>query len=51
MDVQVLIVLLIVAGALVYSGSGILKKARAFRPKPGCGSDCGCESTSKKAMQ
>jgi len=51
MDIQVLLVVLIVAGALVYSASGMIKKARAFRPKAECGDDCGCGSTSKKAVQ
>ena len=51
MDVQTIIVLLIVTGALVYFASGIVKKANAFRPKADCGDDCGCGSTSKKAVR
>jgi len=51
MDVQIFIVVLIVAGALVYAASGVVKKARAFRPKGQCVDDCGCGSTSKKAVQ
>ena len=51
MDVQVLIVVLIVVGALVYAGAGVVKKVNAFRPKAGCGDDCGCGSTSKKAVR
>jgi hypothetical protein len=51
MDVQVLLVLLIVAGALLYFGSGVMRKVRAFRPKPGCGDDCSCGSNSKKAVR
>jgi hypothetical protein len=51
MDVQIFIVVLIVAGALIYAASGTVKKARAFRPKGECGNDCGCGSKSKKAVQ
>jgi hypothetical protein len=51
MDVQIFIVVLIVAGALIYAVSGTVKKARAFRPKGECGNDCGCGSKSKKAVQ
>ncbi len=51
MEVQILIVVLIVAGALTYSASGVIRKVGAFRPKAGCGTDCGCGSTSKKAVQ
>ena len=42
MDVQALIVMLIVAAAAIYFGLGMLRKARAFRPKGSCGDDCGC---------
>lgn len=48
---QTLIVLLIVTGALVYFAWGMMKKAEAFRPKSDCGDDCGCGSTSKKAVR
>ena len=51
MDLQIIIVVLIVAGALIYAASGAVKKARAFRPKGECGAECGCGSTSKKAVQ
>ena len=51
MDIQTVIVLLIVTGALLYFGSGMLKKARSFAPKADCGDDCGCGSTSKKAVR
>ena len=51
MEVQIFIVVLIIAGALMYAAFGVVKKARAFRPKGECGNDCGCGSTSKKAVQ
>jgi len=51
MDVQILIVVLIIAGALIYAAFGMVKKARAFRGKGECGDDCGCGSKSKKAVQ
>ena len=51
MDVQILLVILIVAGAVVFAALGVIKKARAFRPKGECGDDCGCGSKSKKAVQ
>lgn len=50
-DLQTVIVLLVVTGALVYFASGMVKKAKAFRPKSDCGDDCGCGSTSKKAVR
>jgi hypothetical protein len=51
MEIQTLIVVLIVAAAAAYFASGMLKKAKAFRPKSECGEDCGCGSTSKKAVR
>ena len=51
MDIQTVIVVLIVAAALAYAASAVVKKVNAFRPKAGCGDDCGCGSTSKKAVR
>ena len=51
MDIQTIIVLLIVTGALGYFALGMVKKAKAFQPKADCGDDCGCGSTSKKAVR
>lgn len=50
-DLQTVIVLLIVTGALAYFASGVMRKAKAFRPKSDCGDDCGCGATSKKAVR
>ena len=48
MDVQILIVVLIIAGALIYAAFGMVKKARAFRGKGECGDDCGAGRNQKK---
>lgn len=44
MTVQYLIVVFIISGAVLYFGLTLLRKRRAFSPKPGCGKDdCGCK--------
>lgn len=51
MELQYIIVALIVAIAAGYFVRMMARKAKAFRPKESCGDDCGCGSTSKKAVQ
>lgn len=48
MTLQTIIVLVIIAAAVVYAGSTLYKKRRAFSTKAGCGDDCGCSGGSKK---
>jgi len=45
---QTIIVIAIIAAAVLYAGSIVLKKRRAFSVKHGCGDDCGCSGGSKK---
>lgn len=41
---QLAFVIFIIAAAVVYAGVTLLRKRRAFSPKPGCGKDdCGCK--------
>lgn len=48
MNTQNIIVALIVLGALVYAGSVLRHKIKAFKPKENsCGAGCGCQSNSK----
>jgi hypothetical protein len=48
MDIQTIIVVLIIVGALVYAGNILRHKIKAFKPKDNsCGTDCGCESKAK----
>lgn len=44
MDTQQIIAIVIVLAALLYVGSMLTKKIKAFSPKKNCGSDCGCEA-------
>lgn len=50
-EIQTLIAVVIVLGALAYAGTLIRKKVRAFSPRKSCGDDCGCSSNSTKAVQ
>ncbi|MBK9527071.1 MAG: FeoB-associated Cys-rich membrane protein [Acidobacteria bacterium] len=48
MLIQSIIVGLIIAAAVVYGVVTLSRKRSAFSTKPGCGSDCGCNSGGKK---
>ena len=50
MDLQSIVVVLIIAAAGAYFAMQLVKKIRSFRPKSGCGDDCGCGATSEKAV-
>lgn len=54
MTAQNIVVALILLGALAYVGSLMWKKLRAFKPirkGEACETDCGCDSSSDKAVQ
>jgi hypothetical protein len=42
MDLQIAIVLLIIAGAIAFAGLTFARKAKGFSTKNNCGTDCGC---------
>ena len=48
MLIQSIIVGLIIAAAVVYGIVTLSRKRRSFSTKPGCESDCGCNSGGKK---
>lgn len=48
MDMQTLVVITILVVAIGYAGFLVVKKTKAFSPKSGCGTDCGCNGASKK---
>ncbi len=48
MDIQTVIVLIILAAAIVFVGTMLLRKTRAFSLKGDCTSDCGCNTKAKK---
>ncbi len=48
MTIQNIIAALIILGALAYTASLVWKKLRAFSPKNGCASGCGCGAKTKK---
>ncbi len=48
MDIQLLIVIAIVAAAVAYGALILFRKRRSFSTKGGCASDCGCSGASKK---
>jgi hypothetical protein len=47
MDLQLLIVVMIVVGALAYGAIILRRKTRTFSPGNDCGDDCGCSGKSK----
>jgi len=48
MNVQAIIVIGIVLGAVLYALKLLRQKSRSFSPKSGCDSDCGCNGAAKK---
>lgn len=47
LELQNIIAVLILLGAVSYAATMIWKKTRAFSRKPGCADDCGCSTKSK----
>ena len=47
MDIQNMIVLLIIAGAVGFAGVAFVRKTRSFLTKKNCGSNCGCSKVAK----
>ena len=47
MDIQVIIVVAIIAVAVLYTAMTFLRKTKAFSPKASCDEDCGCGSKDK----
>ena len=47
LELQNIIAVLILVGALVYAATMLWKKTRSFSAKTGCADDCGCSSKSK----
>jgi hypothetical protein len=47
MNIQLLIVIVIVALAASFVASSMWAKRKAFSPKTGCGTDCGCGNSGK----
>lgn len=47
MNIQYIIVLFIVVGAIGYVGNMFWQKAKSTTKKGGCGSDCGCGTKAK----
>ena len=48
MDLQVAIVLLIVAGAIAFAAFTFTRKAKGFSTKNNCRADCGCANSDDK---
>jgi hypothetical protein len=48
-ELQNIIAVLILVGAVAYAATIVWKKTRAFSGKAGCADDCGCSSKSKAA--
>lgn len=46
-ELQNIIAVVLIAGALVYTGFIFLRKTRAFSSKAKCADDCGCSSKTK----
>lgn len=42
MDLQYLIVVALILGAIIFATKTLVQKRRAFLPKPGGADDCGC---------
>ena len=48
LDVQTIVALILVAGAVAFAGTAFWKKTRSFSAKnAACADDCGCGSKSK----
>jgi FeoB-associated Cys-rich membrane protein len=47
MNIQFVIVILIIAIAVGFAGRTLVRKRAAFSIKKGCGSECGCNGSSK----
>jgi hypothetical protein len=48
MDIQLLIVIFILAGAIAFAGRAIYRRSRSFSTKHSCEADCGCNGKAKK---
>lgn len=46
-DLQSVIAIVVIGGAVLYAASMFLRKSKAFTVKNTCGDDCGCSSSSK----
>jgi hypothetical protein len=48
MDIQLIIVLIVVLGALAFAGVTFARKAKGFYTKNDCGTGCGCGDSKDK---
>lgn len=47
-DLQLVIVVAVIVGAIAFAGVTLARKARGFSTKNDCGSDCGCGDQTQK---